>query len=303
MPSRSGNGAVASMTGYAQARAQAEDWDLQVTLKSVNHRFLDLRWQVPDELEGLVATFDKQLRTRLHRGHVDIRIAVDSGSAAAGARLDPRLLEAYLAAHAELSRRLSRRTPPQVADLLRHPGMLTASHAAPLPESAHPALVDAFAQALAQLDQMRGQEGAALARDLTARLERLAGAVAQIAAQRGELETALLERLRARLAELLPTPLAPDRLLQEAAVVAERSDVSEELTRLEAHLAQFRALLAAGGEIGKKLDFLTQELNREANTLLSKTTSATPAGLRLSQLGLEMKSEIEKIREQVQNLE
>ncbi|HVA62530.1 MAG TPA: YicC/YloC family endoribonuclease [Terriglobales bacterium] len=292
------------MTGYAQARAQTEEVALTVTLKAVNHRFFDPRWQVPAELEGAQAELEKRLRAVVRRGHVEVRIGCERGGARAAAGVDAELVEAYLRAHAELSQRLDLREPPSVGELLRFPGVLVARASGPLPESAAAALDAAFAQALEQLQAMRRHEGAALAQDLLARLERLQAAGRHIAAHRQELEAALLERLRRRLAELLPTSApAPERLLQEAALLAERGDVSEELTRLDAHLAQFRTLLAQGGEVGKRLDFLTQELHREVNTLLSKTSSAAPAGLRIAELGLELKAEIEKIREQVQNLE
>ncbi|HUX68186.1 MAG TPA: YicC/YloC family endoribonuclease [Terriglobales bacterium] len=294
------------MTGYAQARveAEAEAEAVTVTLKAVNHRFFDARWQVPGELEGAQAELEKRLRAEVRRGHVEVRIGWERVGARAAAGLDGELVEAYLRAHAELSQRLDLREPPSVGELLRFPGVLAGRSAEAAPAAATAALASAFGQALAQLQAMRRHEGAALAEDLQRRLERIATAGRHLAAHRQELEAALLERLRRRLAELLPTTApSPERLLQEAALLAERGDVSEELTRLEAHVAQFRTLLAQGGEVGKRLDFLTQELHREVNTLLSKTSSAAPAGLRIAELGLELKAEIEKIREQVQNLE
>jgi uncharacterized protein (TIGR00255 family) len=152
---------------------------------------------------------------------------------------------------------------------------------------------------------MRGQEGASLALQLAATLERLDLAVAQVALLRQEVQKAYFERISQRIAALFngAAGIDRDRVLQEAALLAERSDVEEEVTRLRTHIQHFHSLLRAGGEIGKKLDFLLQEMNREANTLLSKTGGVSGNGQRITDLGLEMKSEIEKAREQVQNLE
>ena len=156
---------------------------------------------------------------------------------------------------------------------------------------------------LDELKQMRAREGEALAAILHGTLDRLAEATAGVAVMRPEVE----ERYQARLAERLEAAVGPEfnrqRLLEEVAVMVERSDVSEELERMTTHIGHFRELLKAGGELGKKLDFLLQEMNREANTLLSKTGGAGGKGTRITELGLAMKAEIEKAREQIQNLE
>ena len=164
------------------------------------------------------------------------------------------------------------------------------------------AQTDALVEAL---NRMRAQEGAALARDLSATMVRLDSAVSQVAQMRHEVQKAYYERISQRLAGLVNgnVGIDRDRVLQEAAMLAERSDVEEEVTRLRTHIQHFQSLLHAGGEMGKKLDFLLQEMNREANTLLSKTGGVSGNGQRITDLGLGMKSEIEKAREQVQNLE
>ena len=155
------------------------------------------------------------------------------------------------------------------------------------------------------LNRMRAQEGAALASELGATMERLDLAVSQVAHVRQEVQKAYFERLSQRLSTLLNGngAIDRDRIMQEAAILAERSDVEEEVTRLRTHIQHFHSVLKAGGEMGKKLDFLLQEMNREANTLLSKTGGVSGNGSRITDLGLGMKSEIEKAREQVQNLE
>ncbi|HET9784110.1 MAG TPA: YicC/YloC family endoribonuclease, partial [Terriglobales bacterium] len=278
---------VLSMTGFARVRRETDTAAVTVTLRSVNHRFLDLRWQLPAELEDLQPELEKRLREQLKRGHVDARFACESRGASPAAHLDVATLESYLSAYQEISRRLSVAAPASPADVLRFPGIFT-SAAGDHAEDWATLAPAALREALEELQRMRAVEGAALAQDLNARLDELAVAAAAIAAERPALEAGLREKLERRLREWLggAATLPPERMVQEAALLAERSDISEELTRLDAHLAQARALLAAGGEVGKKLDFLAQELGREVNTLCSKTTAASPAGLRITELGL-----------------
>lgn len=294
-----------SMTGYARVRREAAAGAVTVTLRAVNHRFLDLRWQLPAEWDELQPEMEKRLRACLQRGHVDVRLVWErAGVAAAAARLDEAVLDAYLAAHQELSRRLGIAAPASPAEILRFPGVFAPAGADT--GAGDELVMPALTAALDQLQAMRAAEGAALARDLHLRLDALAAAAAAIAAERPALEAGLRAKLERRLQEWLGSAAAapaPERLVQEAALLAERSDISEELTRLDAHLAQARALLAAGGAAGKKLDFLAQELGREVNTLCSKTTAASPAALRITDLGLTLKAEMEKFREQIQNLE
>ena len=158
-------------------------------------------------------------------------------------------------------------------------------------------------EAIQKLNVMREQEGKGIEAELRQRLQALEAATREISACRAAVLRAVMEKIQTRMKELLEDAADPDRILQEAAILAERSDVQEELARLHAHIDHFHKLLDQGGEAGKKLDFLLQELNREANTLLSKTSGVTGEGLRITELGLQMKSEIEKCREQVQNLE
>jgi uncharacterized protein (TIGR00255 family) len=164
-------------------------------------------------------------------------------------------------------------------------------------------VMSALPQAVAALQAMRAQEGAAIAEDLGGIADRISSSVDRVSALHGPMQSAHFERTSARINALLGGAADRERLLQEAAVLADRSDVSEELARLRAHVEHFRQMLDAGGELGKKLDFLLQEMNREANTLLSKTAGIAGAGMQVTEIGLALKSEIEKAREQVQNLE
>lgn len=291
---------VLSMTGYAQAR----ELTVTVTVKTVNHRFLDPRWQLPEEWEGIIAALEPRLRAAVRRGHVDIRILPIAGERApASATLDWDAAQAYVDAHRQIAERFHLPGAPAVSEVLRaaSAGQPARPAAGAVPEAA---IASAFDVALTALTRMRREEGERLAKDVLSRCATIEKACAAISRERGALEAALLERLRRRLQDLLGEHApAPERLLQEAALLAERSDVSEELTRLSAHVAQVRDLLAAGGEVGKRLDFLAQELNREANTLLSKTGAGGEVALRITTQGLVLKAEIEKLREQVQNLE
>jgi uncharacterized protein (TIGR00255 family) len=293
------------MTGFAQARAESNGAAVMVTLKALNHRFLDLHVRLPVEAEPLQADVEKRIRQTLKRGRIDVSVSVE-GTAAIAMRIDERVASAYVSAYRQLANQLGiADASPDLNEILRFPGVLSST----APEEAggaarlQPLLIEATERSLAQLDHMRLTEGETLLRDLQARLGVLRSAVEQIAASRDLLRQTLHERLRKRVLELAADQVDASRLAQEAALLAERSDISEEITRFSAHLEQFAAALRDGGEIGKKLDFLLQEMNREVNTMLSKTSGIVEGGLEISQAGVQMKTEIEKIREQVQNIE
>jgi uncharacterized protein (TIGR00255 family) len=213
---------------------------------------------------------------------------------------------AYLRSIEDLRKQFGVKTEPDMASILRLPGVIGSSAASPDEEIVRLESVVArcLTEALDKLDQMREQEASALRDDMTGRLTSIASQAARVETLAERARPAFARRLELRLKELLgEAPIDPARLAQEAAVAAERSDVSEELARLGSHVQQFESLLVSGSDAGKKLDFLLQEMQREANTLLSKTPGNEAESLEITQLALEIKSEIEKLREQVQNIE
>ncbi len=294
-----------SMTGFAQAVAELNGCALRVRLRSVNHRFLDLHVRLPEGFESFEPQIRQRVRERLRRGHVDVVLNYETAGPA-GLRVNQNLAAEYLRAAEELCSKFNLTTKPALADLLRLPGVITAV-ASPTEEKLEEVgalLLRCLDDALARLEQMRAAEGRALAEEMRQRLKNVAKCVAQIEPLAENLRPVYARRLEARLKELLAgASLEPARLVQEIALLAERSDIAEELARLRSHLQQFEQLLSQAGEIGKKLDFLLQEMQREANTMLSKTPGVEQEGLAITELALEVKSQIEKLREQVQNVE
>jgi uncharacterized protein (TIGR00255 family) len=295
------------MTGFARVSGRVSDllsWTL--TLKSVNHRFLDLHMRLPGGTEPLEMRLRRQLKEKVLRGHLEVTLTIERGLRPT-AHFDRDLLQGYIAAFRVAATESALEQDPDLNAMFRLPGVLTGETR--FSEEEMQALEqDVVAQTgrlVEALNRMRGQEGASLALDLGASMKRLDNAVAQVAQMRHEVQKAYFERINQRISGLLNGNgvIDRDRVLQEAAMLAERSDVEEEVTRLRTHIQHFQSLLQAGGEMGKKLDFLLQEMNREANTLLSKTGGVSGNGQRITDLGLRMKSEIEKAREQVQNLE
>jgi uncharacterized protein (TIGR00255 family) len=297
-----------SMTGYAQARTEVNGWAIRVSVKSVNHRFLDIRFRLPEGFDVYELRLRKIIRERIHRGHLDVNLNVQPG-ATAPVQVNRGLLQTYLHAAEELRRQTATTTELDVVSLFRLPGVV-GGLAPPLPETDEEqdqigyALEECLREALTKLDEMRHTEGRHLAEDLRARVARIGEQTEQVRNLAVTLTPAFARRLQSRLNELLNgTGIEPARLAQEAALLAERSDISEELDRLRSHLQQFAKLLDGAGELGKKLDFLLQEMHREANTMLSKTPGVESEALAITGLALEIRAEIEKLREQVQNIE
>ena len=297
-----------SMTGYAQARSDQSGWNVRVSVKSVNHRFLDLKLRLPEGFDMFELRLRQILRERIHRGHVEVYVGVDP-SAAAPVQINRELAKTYMRVAEDFHQHSKVAADVDVVALLRLPGVI-AGLSVPIPEAEEEqerlgkALESCLLEALMKLDDMRRAEGRHLVEDLRSRLShigRLADNVRELAAT---LRPVFARRLEARLKDLLGgVALDSARLAQEAALLAERGDVSEELDRLRSHLQQFGKLLDGAGEMGKKLDFLLQEMHREANTLLSKTPGVESEALAITGLALEIKAEIEKLREQVQNIE
>jgi uncharacterized protein (TIGR00255 family) len=298
-----------SMTGFAEARMERDGWALRASLRSVNHRFLDVHLRIPEGLESLEPEIRRVLRERLHRGHVDVNLRVDPiGASAVEVKRD--LAEAYLRAAEELRKQFALKSEPDLIALMRLPGVVAApgAPAGGLSDEALDKLrvlvAECFELAVARLEEMQLVEGKTLANAMRIHLAHVEENAKQIAVLAERMRPAFAKRLETRIRELLGDgTVDPARLAQEAAILAERSDVAEELARLASHISQFAKLLDSAGEAGKKLDFLLQEMQREANTLLSKTPGVEAEGLQVTTLALEIKSEIEKLREQVQNIE
>jgi uncharacterized protein (TIGR00255 family) len=290
------------MTGYAQVKSAAgEPGGFTLSLKSVNHRFLDLHLRLPAEFDALEMKLRKALKERMARGHVELTLSLERGAAAALA-VNKEFVGAYINAYQMAAMQFEVKAEPDLNAILKLPGALLAAPAA-ADDSFESRVLLALEGAISQLNQMREAEGQEIARELRERAGRLNQAVAQVEKLRAAVAPAYMKKLESRLQELVGGKVEPDRLLLEAALLAERSDVEEEIVRLRAHLRHFLGLLDAGGEAGKKLDFLLQEMNREANTLSAKTSGLAGEGLLITELGLAMKAEIEKLREQVQNVE
>jgi uncharacterized protein (TIGR00255 family) len=301
-------GECLSMTGYAQARLEQNGWAIRVSVKSVNHRFLDVRFRLPEGFDVYELRLRQIVREKIHRGHIDVNVNVQPGTAAP-VQVNRELLQTYLQAADELRRQMGASSELDVVSLLRLPGVI-GGLAPPLPETDEEqdqlgqTLDACLREALAKLDEMRHAEGRHLAEDLRARVARIREQTEKVRELALALTPAFARRLQMRLKELLNgTGIEPARLAQEAALLAERSDISEELDRLRSHLQQFAKLLDGTGELGKKLDFLLQEMHREANTMLSKTPGVESEALAITGLSLEIRAEIEKLREQVQNIE
>jgi len=294
------------MTGFARVQVRVNDQlGYTLSLKSVNHRFLDVQLRIPSSLEALEMELRRALKENLVRGHVELTLSVERGTQQS-AGYNRELVSGYLSAFNAAREEHALTGQPDLNAILRLPGALQTDNRGPCDDDTN-ALTESVQREivplLAQLKVMRAREGEALEAILHASLDRLAEAVEGVAQLRPEIEQRYQERLTQRLIAATGNEFNRQRLLEEVAVLVDRSDVSEELARMNTHIGHFRELLAGGGEAGKKLDFLLQEMNREANTLLSKTGGLGGKGTRITELGLAMKAEIEKAREQIQNVE
>lgn len=291
---------IRSMTGYAQVKSVVGDsGSFVLSLKSVNHRFLDLQLRLPPEMDELEIKIRRVLKERLARGHVEVTISLERRPGE-GFELNRELVSGYVTAFRKAATEFVTPGEPDLNVILRIPGALVSSSGTDGAFEAE--MLAGLDRAIAKLNVMREEDGRGIEVELRRRLQALEQAEGEVSRLRAGVSRAYRDKVHARMQELLEGT-DEDRILQEAAILAERSDVQEELARVETHIQHFRNLLDEGGEVGKKLDFLLQELNREANTLLSKTSGIAGEGLRITELGLLMKAEIEKCREQVQNLE
>ena len=293
------------MTGFARVRKTIPEGDIVLSVKSVNHRALDLHFHLPPELDPFEGALRKAIKGLVARGHLQVHVSfVQPMEAAAGSALNKPLLAAYLSAFQQATAEFGLSGKPDLNVALRIPGMIRGEATPELKPEIEKVLVALMDEALEMLNSFRAREGAAIAEEMRSRCAIICDQVAKMEKIRAKATSVFQKRLKERLQDLLRgASIEPQRLAQEAALLADRSDVSEELIRLKTHTGQVDALLQADGEVGKKLDFLLQEMNREANTILSKTGGLGELGLTITDLALASKSEIDKIREQSLNLE
>ncbi len=293
-----------SMTGFARVRKTISDGEIAVGIKSVNHRGLDMHFHMAPELDPFEGAIRSAVKAKVARGHLQINVLFNRSAPADSSSLNRPLLQAYLQAFREAAGEFGGDDKPDLNAALRVPGMLQAGESAEPDAGLEQALLEATDEALEVLNRFREREGAAMAAEMRERCASVCDLAAQMEKIRSKATQAFQKRLNERLRELLRgAGIEPQRLAQEAAMLAERSDISEELIRLKTHAAQLEKLLDASGEVGKRLDFLLQEMNREANTILSKTGGLGDLGLTITDLALAAKAEIDKLREQSLNVE
>lgn len=290
-----------SMTGFGRGQISGENFTVSVELKTVNNRFLDMNLRLSQELQPLEADLKRLISSRLSRGRVEINLQYEKLGDVVY-ELNRPLISGYLSALKEMQVEFSLTGEPDLNMIARLPNVLQTKKDE-LDESFADAVKKAFETALNELENMREVEGKSLKDELSFRLAEIEIELPKIEAESAEVAEEYRERLTKRINEFLAKSdsqieLDQARLAQEIAYLAEKSDISEELARLRAHIEQFRAIMTEENDVGKRLDFLTQELNREANTISSKSNN-----LKVKESALTVKSEIEKIREQVQNVE
>lgn len=287
-----------SMTGYGRATVDRDGRQLTVELKSVNHRFLDLAFRMPRNLAFLEEDARREIGSRLARGHVDVfltyrNLRTDARTVA----IDTALFDAYAAALDSVADR-GLKDDRTLMSIARMPDVLIVTEAEEDQDALRALLAEALNAALDQLIAMRAREGAAMEADLNQKVNSIERMTREIEARYPETVAEYRNRLRASIEELIGQSVDETRLLTEVAVMADRSAIAEETVRLTSHIAQLRETFQKAEPIGRRLDFLVQELNREVNTISSKSQDVP-----ITQLAVDMKAEIEKLREQLQNVE
>ncbi|HHT69765.1 MAG TPA: YicC family protein [Firmicutes bacterium] len=291
---------IKSMTGYGQGEASNNRFSAQVEVKSVNHRYLDLFFRIPKQYSQLEETLRQTISRRISRGRLEVVLSLEEfGDQERIVQINKALLQGYLHALAAIQAELGSDEPIQLPQVLSLPGLLEVDEPTTDWDDLHKVVAEATTLALDRLEAMRAAEGQRLFEDLQEKLcvvDNLKNEVAQIAPQ---VIVDYKNRLRERLGELLDgTTITDERFLGEVAIFADRCSIDEELVRLASHIQQFRETLSSKESVGRKLDFLIQEMNREVNTIGSKANNVHIAGLVVN-----MKSELEKVREQIQNIE
>ena len=296
---------IRSMTGYALGRQETSAGELTVSLRSVNHRGLDLHFYLPSEFAPFENALRSLLKEQLGRGHIEVRLSLASGGQADRGGYNRELLKRYLTAFRQAAGEFELDSKPDLNTFFALPGILENGRDT---KSISPSFGDealtVMAACASELNTYREREGRELVSAIVSELDALDASSSQITAVRADAAPQFAFRLRERLCSLLgDQALPPNRLVEEAAVLADRSDVQEELTRLEVHSRELRRMLDGGGEVGKRLDFLLQEMNRETNTILSKSSAIGDLGLTITNAGVQIKANIERMREQGLNLE
>ena len=288
-----------SMTGCGSGKVQQDGWEVTVDLKTVNHRFLDIGMRLPRNLAFLEQTVRDRIGKKISRGHADVYLTVKrTDSSSVDVECDENLAGRYLEAARLIARKTGVENDLTVSRIMKMEGVLTLTEREMDEELVSSICSEATEIAAAQLIQMREREGIHLKEDLKTHLD-AADALRKMILERAPLVVdEYREKLENRLKSLLTDAVEPQRLAQEVAIVADRCAIDEELARLDSHIRQMRKYLENEGEIGKKMDFLIQEMNREANTIGSKASDAA-----IAQHVVDLKSEIEKLREQIQNVE
>ncbi len=290
-----------SMTGFGRGAVSDENFVVSVEIKTVNNRFLDLNMRLANELQSLEANLKRLIQNRLSRGRIDVFINYERTSDVVY-ELNRPLISGYLSALKKMQNEFSLSGEPDLNLIARLPNALQ-TKADDASESFIEGIETAIKLALDELEKMREVEGESLKNELESRLSEIEKQLPKIETEMETVADEYRQRLNKRITHLLEKSDAQieidqARLAQEVAYLADRSDISEEITRLKSHIEQFRAIMSEEKEVGKRLDFLTQEFNREANTIASKTNN-----LIVKESALSIKSEIEKMREQVQNIE
>lgn len=293
-----------SMTGYARVHRTSPLGDMVATLKGVNHRALDIHIHLPLDLEPAENALRSRLKEHIGRGHVEFRLQWIRGATTVPPALNQALLSAYLGAFRTASKEFGLTGAPDLNAALRIPGMLGEAAATEPDEQLLADLLTLAGEAIERFNGFRELEGKALVADMRNWNRLVLEGGQKLEKIREQAVPVFQARLHERLSVLLSgTAIDPVRLTQEAAILADRSDIAEEISRLKIHSSQLDQILAGGGEMGKKIDFLLQEMNRETNTVLSKTSGLGEVGLTVTEIALGLKSHIEKIREQALNLE
>ena len=286
---------IYSMTGYAVAARELESAVLNLELRSVNHRYLDIQFRMPDELRVIEPALREALSAKLNRGKIECRISYTPTPGRKGLELEPELLQQLVALNTRVRAALPAARDLSVSDVLRWPGMLGSDTLDV--DALRSVCRELLDHVLEEFTVSRGREGEKLKAMLLERAAAIGTRITEVAPRMPQVIAGFQEKLASRLKEALANA-DDDRIRQEVALFANKIDVDEELTRLATHITELRRILDQGGAVGKRLDFLMQELNREANTLGSKAADIT-----ITQVSMELKLLIEQMREQIQNIE